>query len=270
MARIRTVKPEFWKDGKVRRFSDSCALFFIGLWNFCDDEGKCRNDSFELASNMPRFKSQHVSKWIQTLFKAGSIQLSMDFRWISVVNWNHQKIDKPRSTSVRKSDIEWLPIPTQDLSTNARRLFDDHSTTIPRKDRIVKDRIVKDRIVCIDPPEMAAPGKTPGSLAFDSYAEAYADKYGEPPKRNAKLNSHFKQLVERLGDEAPDVARFYLSHNDYLYSKSGHATNLLVRDAEKLRTEWVTGNKITAYKAKSLESSETYRDQMEMVKRGEI
>jgi hypothetical protein len=141
MARIRSIKPEFWKDGKIGRMSDSCALFFIGLWNFCDDEGKCKNDSFELASNMPRFKSQHISKWIQTLFECGSIQLSVDFKWISITNWNHQKIDKPRLPSVLKKDIEWLQPLEADLSANARRLFDDNSGNVRRKDRIGEDRI---------------------------------------------------------------------------------------------------------------------------------
>lgn len=40
LPRIRTIKPEFWTDEDVLKMSNSCALFFIGLWNFCDDD--CR------------------------------------------------------------------------------------------------------------------------------------------------------------------------------------------------------------------------------------
>lgn len=40
MARIRTVKPEFWTDEKVVAMSPLARLFFIGLWNFVDDDGR--------------------------------------------------------------------------------------------------------------------------------------------------------------------------------------------------------------------------------------
>jgi hypothetical protein len=39
MARIRTIKPDFWSDGKVVGLSPEARLLFIGSWNFalCDD-----------------------------------------------------------------------------------------------------------------------------------------------------------------------------------------------------------------------------------------
>jgi len=39
MARIRTVKPEFWTSGQVMDLSIPARLLFIGMWNFCDDAG---------------------------------------------------------------------------------------------------------------------------------------------------------------------------------------------------------------------------------------
>lgn len=40
MARIRTIKPEFWTDEKIVELSFPARLLFIGLWNFADDEGR--------------------------------------------------------------------------------------------------------------------------------------------------------------------------------------------------------------------------------------
>jgi hypothetical protein len=40
MARIRTVKPEFWTSEQVSECSVAARLLFIGLWNFCDDGGR--------------------------------------------------------------------------------------------------------------------------------------------------------------------------------------------------------------------------------------
>jgi hypothetical protein len=39
MARIRTVKPEFWTSEQVMNCSRDARLLFIGMWNFCDDGG---------------------------------------------------------------------------------------------------------------------------------------------------------------------------------------------------------------------------------------
>jgi hypothetical protein len=89
--------------------------------------------------------------------------------------------------------------------------------------------------------------KTDGSRAFVSYSDAYRRRYGADPVRNNKVNSLFKRLVERLGaEEAPEVASHYLTNNARLYVASGHAPDLLIRDAEKLRTEWATGRQVTS------------------------
>lgn len=40
MARIRTIKPDFWTDEKVVELSAFSRLLFIGLWNFADDSGR--------------------------------------------------------------------------------------------------------------------------------------------------------------------------------------------------------------------------------------
>jgi len=39
MARIRTIKPEFWVDDVIVELTYEARLLFIGLWNFADDEG---------------------------------------------------------------------------------------------------------------------------------------------------------------------------------------------------------------------------------------
>lgn len=39
MARIRTIKPEFWVSEQIAECSTSARLLFVGLWNFCDDAG---------------------------------------------------------------------------------------------------------------------------------------------------------------------------------------------------------------------------------------
>jgi len=51
MARIRTVKPEFWTDERLTECSLSARLMFIGMLNFADDNGN-------LAYSAKRLKMQ--------------------------------------------------------------------------------------------------------------------------------------------------------------------------------------------------------------------
>ena len=39
MARIRSIKPEFWTSEQIAECSPNARLLFIGMWSFCDDYG---------------------------------------------------------------------------------------------------------------------------------------------------------------------------------------------------------------------------------------
>lgn len=94
----------------------------------------------------------------------------------------------------------------------------------------------------------------PSGAVWDAYREAYRSRYGEDPVRNAQVNSQIKQFVSRVpAGEAPEIARFYLSHNESYYVKRMHPVGLMLQDAEKLRTEWITGTRMTGGKAKEVE-----------------
>jgi hypothetical protein len=45
MARIRSIKPEFFTSLSNSDLSIPARLTFIGLWTHCDDEGRCINDA---------------------------------------------------------------------------------------------------------------------------------------------------------------------------------------------------------------------------------
>ena len=95
--------------------------------------------------------------------------------------------------------------------------------------------------------EKAQPGT---GAAWCAYKDAYHDRYGADPVRNAMVNGQLSNLVKRLGAEvAPYVAAFYVTHNNRYYVEKMHPVGLLLSDAEKLRTEWVTGRQSTATQA---------------------
>ena len=73
MARIRSIKPEFWEDEQIAQLPYPCRLFYIGCWNFADDFGILKNSPTLLKSWIFPYedlKVSEVKKWIDMLIEA--------------------------------------------------------------------------------------------------------------------------------------------------------------------------------------------------------
>lgn len=111
-----------------------------------------------------------------------------------------------------------------------------------------------------------SPPPAKSDATWAAYSTAYEKRWKAKPPRHAKVNSLLCQVVDALGAEsAPLVAEFYVSHNDLLYVRSRHALNLLVRDADSLHTQWITGVKATHSEAKSAGQQDDAREQVKRV-----
>ena len=133
MARIRSIKPEFWTSEQIVECSTSARLLFIGLWNFCDDGGN--HSASPKTLKMEIFPGDDISisdiqDMVNELLKNDLIveYESGGKRYWHVTGWHHQKIDRP-SYKHPKFEENSTPIQQQfdDHSTNAQRTLDDHS-----------------------------------------------------------------------------------------------------------------------------------------------
>lgn len=110
---------------------------------------------------------------------------------------------------------------------------------------------------------------------WDAYKEAYAERWGSEPPWNARQAGQLKHFMNRIPKEdAPHVIRFYLSHNQYYYVASKHPLGALLKDAEKIYTEWKTGVQTTntvAREADKRSANEQTRQAIHaMIDRGEL
>ncbi len=101
MARIRSIKPEFWSSPKVGKVSRDARLLFIGLWNEADDDGRLLGQTKRLAGIIFPFdddvESKQDEQWLVELQLAGLVvRYSVgDAGYLSIPGFNdHQKIDK--------------------------------------------------------------------------------------------------------------------------------------------------------------------------------
>lgn len=104
-----------------------------------------------------------------------------------------------------------------------------------------------------------------------AYQEAYKNRYGVDPVRNATVNAQLANFVKRLGEEeAPLVAAYYVNHNKAFYVEQRHPVGMLLRDAEGLRTQWLSGKKANKFEAQSAETKDHMQSQLERIAKGEI
>ena len=104
-------------------------------------------------------------------------------------------------------------------------------------------------------------------VAWERFTQAYQERYGVKPIRNKLNNTHMKNLVERLGKEAPAVACFYVrSVNDQYIVRNTHALGLLLKGAESYHTQWATNRAVTAGSARQQDSTATNANAAEEAK----
>jgi hypothetical protein len=123
MARIRTIKPEFWGDEKLGPLSPITRLVFLALVSLADDAGRLLDSEKALDGQIFPHTSDTCRGSLDELSSIGRIQrgtTASGQRVIQVTNWHHQKIDKPNLRSA-------LPPLTSD-STTIRRHVDDISS----------------------------------------------------------------------------------------------------------------------------------------------
>jgi hypothetical protein len=112
MARIRTIKPEFWTDGNIVRLSPLARLFFIGMWNFtlCD-HGHVADDALRLKLQILPADEIDPETLLTEIITAGRVQRVADTEGRSYLHIkrfeDHQKIDprwKTRCPACAQSD----------------------------------------------------------------------------------------------------------------------------------------------------------------------
>ena len=97
MAKIRGIKPEFWTDETVVSLKIPTRLFFLGLWNFCDDQGVFEWKPLELKMKIFPADNFDVEKTLRELVVSTCVKKftheNKDYG--IVVNFTkHQKPDK--------------------------------------------------------------------------------------------------------------------------------------------------------------------------------
>lgn len=114
MARIRTIKPEFWESESVGRLSMGARLLFIACLNFADDEGLLRWNEAYLSSQAfvyDELDTESISEWMGELVREGIVfpykaaTTNQRLGWI-VCFRSHQVINRPQPSKLPPPSIQ--------------------------------------------------------------------------------------------------------------------------------------------------------------------
>lgn len=121
MARIRTIKPDFFQSEAVARLSFLAALTWIGLWTQSDDAGKFRDSPRVIKGVLWSLRDDVTLKDVEAALdelanEARIVRYEVDGkRYLQVTNWaEHQKISKPTPSRLPNPDGTIPALPESD------------------------------------------------------------------------------------------------------------------------------------------------------------
>jgi hypothetical protein len=105
MARIRSIKPEFWVSDQVTECSIPARLLFVGLWTFCDDGGRMPFSTKRLKKQIfpaDDISSDDIRRMLDELSSNALGQPMVKLydvdgkQYLQITGWaKHQRIDRP-------------------------------------------------------------------------------------------------------------------------------------------------------------------------------
>lgn len=158
MARIRTIKPDFWTDEALTECSLSARLLFIGTLNFADDNGNLEASAKQLKMKVFPADNIDCHPLLNELITHGLlIEYSVsDVKYLNIKGFKkHQVINRPSKSNIPDITLNDDSVSThggitdgmerngkevKPLSTSAKLTYDDVPdflrfwSAYPRKD----------------------------------------------------------------------------------------------------------------------------------------
>ena len=274
MARARGIKPGFYKNEDLAECSVWARLIFPGLWMLADREGRLEDRPKRIKGELLPFDAQDVEPLLAELARRGFlvryrnscgsfIQISKFKEHQSPHYSEKHSVIKPpefleNESTISPANSEKSPVikrgpqPPSSLTP---------SSPIPDSGLLTASSLTPDSGKPLSEGVAQKPRATrrangngseaPTAETWSAYSEAYLRRYGVEPKRNATVNGQLSHFVGRIGvEESPAVAAFYVSHCGAFYVQKQHPVGLMLKDAEGLHTQWLSGHRVTETEAR--------------------
>lgn len=210
MARIRTIKPDFWTDEKLTECSLSARLLFIGLLNFADDNGNLTRSSKKIKMQIFPADVIDCEPLIAELTTHGVlIEYSVnDDKYLHIKGFlKHQLINRPSKSNIPMPQLNDDSLSTHGVLTDGREG--------KGKEGKGKDKELKSPATAADP----CPHQKIIELYHETLPELMAVREWTDD-RQAKLRSRWKEKPERQSLEWWADFFKYVAASDFLTGRT--------------------------------------------------
>lgn len=212
MARIRTIKPDFWTDEKVVELSMEARLFFIGSWNFSDDNGNLQRSARKLKMQIFPADAIDCEPVIQSLIAHGMLmEYSVNGEtYLHIKGFKaHQVINRPSKTALPVPN----PVDTQQPLTESSLTEGKGREGKGKEEKKEREKTTADRrmeigtwLASLPEGEMAIPGDDPvfkyaddTGIPLDFLALSWVrfrDDMRERHTRKTNWRAHYRNAVK--------------------------------------------------------------------------
>ncbi|MCS4234440.1 hypothetical protein [Stenotrophomonas sp. BIGb0135] len=211
MARIRTIKPEFWKHEDLSALPEITHMLAAALLNHADDEGYFNaNPALVKAECLPlREYSLSTQEMLNQLSNVGYIELGAGAdgkRYGRVVKFDeHQRVNRPTASKIKVIHIVW----GDGLSTHGA-LSEDSSPERKGKEGKGKEQGRE--------PTGVGLSTGGGDAAPDDHADDEGEEgqhlLGNRPKKPAVPNCPHMEIIDLYHEVLPELAQVRVWEED--------------------------------------------------------
>jgi len=190
LGRIRTIKPDFWKDEDINTLAEATQLLAIALLNYADDEGYFNaNEMLIKAECCPlREPSVKIHVSLTELSRMGYVRLG-EFeqkRYGHIVNFEkHQRVSHKKDSDIKNLEIVW----EDSVKTCGRRAED-----VRNEEGSVSEDVPLNRIELKGIEENI--NTNPTSKEVPSKKESPVTKLSSPPKEKNGVSTNKKIISD--------------------------------------------------------------------------
>jgi len=198
MARKRIIDPEFWSDEEIGQWSFPARLFYIGLWNFADDQGRFKAANallkaqvfpYDKKVDMEKLKRElnHKIQW----YEVEGLQYGIIRNFLK-----YQRIDRPTDSK--------LPPPPKinEPSTSPREQLAPNIS----KDKLSKEKVASQEIYDYYSKTIKPGAKEDAIKSIEKLLKSGIIK----EDLLGRINSYKKQLQQK-----PSDSQFYIQANNF-------------------------------------------------------
>lgn len=219
MPRIRTIKPDFWKDEDINALPEATQLLAIALLNYADDEGYFNANEMLIKSECCplREPSVSISSSLNELSNMNYINLGEcnGKRYGKIVNFEkHQRVSHKKDSEIKDLEIAW----EDSVKTCGRRAEDVRNDT----GSLSEDVALKGR-----ERKGIEENTNPISKAVPSKKEEPHDKIVIPPVQDKNKNGVSKDFK--------NISQNFKSYDQKIKIVASYLKSLTVEERYKFR-----------------------------------